>query len=221
MTLDLIPHVDEYDGECSCGIDEVTPVQQQLLTLFDDWYGDKAYRKHREICGWADKLTGPLLAELQSTRAKLADLEQALTWHTTCLECGRTLTAARQETARAKKAEAALAQANAKLAAVRDFAEGMRGYCSPHGVSVHYADQLTAVLDSTRPLVTDPTDVWFGRPYAPGAEPVPSDRTGCLCRPDRKEYCEHERAVDGHQNPCPYTHAHTRYFCGRDTCRES
>lgn len=39
-------------------------------------------------------------------------------------------------------------QTRAKLAAVRNFAEGMRGYCSPHGVSVHYADQLTAVLDA-------------------------------------------------------------------------
>lgn len=74
MTTDLIPHVDEYDDECSCGIDEVTPVQQLLLTLFDDWYGDKSYRKHREISGWADELTKPLLAELSSTRAQLAEV---------------------------------------------------------------------------------------------------------------------------------------------------
>jgi hypothetical protein len=40
-----------------------------------------------------------------------------------------------------------LAIAQARLAAVRAFAEEMRGYCSPNGVAVMYADRLVAVLD--------------------------------------------------------------------------
>lgn len=70
----LVDHLDEWDGECDCGIEQVTAVEQQLLTMFDAWYGDKAYRKHDEIIGWAARLTDPLLSALTTARA---ELEQA------------------------------------------------------------------------------------------------------------------------------------------------
>jgi hypothetical protein len=38
--------------------------------------------------------------------------------------------------------------AEAKLDAVRKFADEMRDYCSPHGVSAIYADRLEAILDA-------------------------------------------------------------------------
>ena len=38
-------------------------------------------------------------------------------------------------------------QAEAILARVRTFAGGLRDYCSPHGVSAVYADQLEAILN--------------------------------------------------------------------------
>lgn len=53
---EMIAHLSEWDSECSCGIERVTRAQQQLLNMFDEWYGDKAYRKHDEIVSWADAL---------------------------------------------------------------------------------------------------------------------------------------------------------------------
>lgn len=38
----------------------------------------------------------------------------------------------------------------AEIAAARQYAEEMRGFCSPHGVSVHYADQLVEAMDRAR-----------------------------------------------------------------------
>lgn len=103
----LVPHVDEWgDGKCSCGIEEVTPAQQQLLALFDDWYGDKSYRKHREVCRWADKLTKPLLTEIERLRAEVRVLSQSDGLHVVELETE-------------------LAQANAKLAEARAAAKKM------------------------------------------------------------------------------------------------
>lgn len=46
-----------------------------------------------------------------------------------------------QERAEAAKREAA---------AARKYAAEMREFCSPHGVSVHYADQLIEVMDRAR-----------------------------------------------------------------------
>ena len=45
-----------------------------------------------------------------------------------------------------KRAEAAERQ----VAAARRFAGEMREFCSPHGVSVHYADQLEAAMDRAK-----------------------------------------------------------------------
>lgn len=39
----------------------------------------------------------------------------------------------------------------AQVQAARDFADEMRGYCSPHGVAALYADRLTDRLDTARP----------------------------------------------------------------------
>lgn len=44
-------------------------------------------------------------------------------------------------------AHARTAELEARLAAVRAFAEEMRGYCSPNGVAVMYADRLVAVVE--------------------------------------------------------------------------
>lgn len=38
----------------------------------------------------------------------------------------------------------------AEVAAARKYAEEMRQFCSPHGVSVHYADQLVEVMDRAK-----------------------------------------------------------------------
>lgn len=37
-----------------------------------------------------------------------------------------------------------------EIAAARKYAAEMRQFCSPHGVSVHYADQLIAVMDRAK-----------------------------------------------------------------------
>lgn len=38
----------------------------------------------------------------------------------------------------------------AELTAARQFAAELREYCSPHGVSVHYADRLIEVMDQAK-----------------------------------------------------------------------
>lgn len=38
----------------------------------------------------------------------------------------------------------------AEVAAARKYADEMRGFCSPHGVSAHYADQLVAAMDRAK-----------------------------------------------------------------------
>lgn len=38
----------------------------------------------------------------------------------------------------------------AEVSAARKFAEEMRSFCSPHGVSVHYADQLVEAMDRAK-----------------------------------------------------------------------
>ncbi|MBR8638618.1 hypothetical protein KEF29_03215 [Streptomyces tuirus] len=38
----------------------------------------------------------------------------------------------------------------AEAAAARKYAEEMRDFCSPHGLSVHYADQLIEVMDRAK-----------------------------------------------------------------------
>ena len=38
----------------------------------------------------------------------------------------------------------------AEVAAARKYADEMRQFCSPHGVSVHYADQLVEVMDRAK-----------------------------------------------------------------------
>jgi hypothetical protein len=38
----------------------------------------------------------------------------------------------------------------AQVAAARKYADEMRDFCSPHSVSVHYADQLTQAMDRAK-----------------------------------------------------------------------
>lgn len=38
----------------------------------------------------------------------------------------------------------------AQVAAARKYADEMRDFCSPHGVSVHYADQLVEAMDRAK-----------------------------------------------------------------------
>jgi len=38
----------------------------------------------------------------------------------------------------------------AEVAAARKYADEMRGFCSPHGVSVHYAEQLVEAMDRAK-----------------------------------------------------------------------
>jgi hypothetical protein len=45
---------------------------------------------------------------------------------------------------------AELKQARAEVAAAREYAEAMRNFCSPHGVSVHYAEQLVQAMDRAK-----------------------------------------------------------------------
>jgi len=52
---------------------------------------------------------------------------------------------AREERRRRKAAEA-------KVARVEAFSRELRSYCSPHGVSVTYADRLDAALDGRDPI---------------------------------------------------------------------
>lgn len=91
-----------------------------------------------------------------------------------------------------------LAQANAKLAAVREFAEGMRGYCSPHGVSVHYADQLTAVLDATPAAVLPALpkdDRGATRPVLAVACPTCQAKPGMACANRAAEHSHIKRRL--------------------------
>lgn len=41
-------------------------------------------------------------------------------------------------------------QMEREVAAARKYADEMRDFCSPHGVSVHYADQLVEVMDRAK-----------------------------------------------------------------------
>lgn len=41
-------------------------------------------------------------------------------------------------------------QPEREVAAARKYADEMRDFCSPHGVSVHYADQLVEVMDRAK-----------------------------------------------------------------------
>lgn len=66
--LALVSHQSAWGDNCPCGIEEVTSAAKQLLSLFDGWYGDKAYRCHEDVVGWADELTAPLVASLRSAR---------------------------------------------------------------------------------------------------------------------------------------------------------
>lgn len=47
-------------------------------------------------------------------------------------------------------AEDEMAELRREVAAARKFAGEMREFCSPHGVSVHYADQLEAAMDRAK-----------------------------------------------------------------------
>lgn len=47
-------------------------------------------------------------------------------------------------------AEDEMATLRAEVAAARKFAAEMRDFCSPHGVSVDYADQLEAAMDRAK-----------------------------------------------------------------------
>lgn len=47
-------------------------------------------------------------------------------------------------------AQARVPALEAEVAAARSFAESMRDFCSPHGVSVHYAEQLVAAMDRAK-----------------------------------------------------------------------
>lgn len=47
-------------------------------------------------------------------------------------------------------AEDEMAELRAQVAAARKYAGELREYCSPHGVSVHYADQLEAAMDRAK-----------------------------------------------------------------------
>lgn len=42
----------------------------------------------------------------------------------------------------------------AEISAARKYAADMRDFCSPHGVSVHYADQLIEVMDRAKGVQT-------------------------------------------------------------------
>lgn len=46
----------------------------------------------------------------------------------------------------------------AEVTAARKFAGEMRDFCSPHGVSVHYADQLIAAMDRAKGSIGEATD---------------------------------------------------------------
>lgn len=46
-----------------------------------------------------------------------------------------------------RDAEARIRLLEAEVAAARKYAGEMRDFCSPHGVSAHYADQLEAAMD--------------------------------------------------------------------------
>lgn len=76
-----------------------------------------------------------------------------------CPRCGQTAVPAAEELCAACDKELAAeviaelregaARAGATIARVREFAESMRGWCSPHGVAVVYADRLLEVLDQS------------------------------------------------------------------------
>ena len=108
----------------------------------------------------------------EEAERKLAELEGALNWQTSCLACSRVLDSAYAETVRAEQAEterAALTDRNrnldtqltrerqGRLAAeaavrrIRTFLEDMRTWCSPYGVAADYAERALAALDADQP----------------------------------------------------------------------
>jgi len=82
-------------------------------------------------------------AEIEWLRAALSELENSLTWHTTCLNCASLLDRSYDDYVRAEKAEA-------RLAAIREFAEKC-------GYITH--DQVEGVLGARAALRdTGPTE---------------------------------------------------------------
>lgn len=75
--------------------DQVAAAIDQCRTLTPDALADAV-------------LQVPALAEAEQTRARLAEYENAVNWHTTCTSCARILDSCYAETVRAEKAEAAV-----------------------------------------------------------------------------------------------------------------
>lgn len=119
-TPDLVPHVDEYGRpDCDCGIEQVTAIQQQLLTWFDQWRGDKAYRDHDEVIGWAEKLTAPLLSAVASlTQLERGATEQVVALSEALAETRRERNAARKQ---AEQAQSVVAAAQAAVADILEL----------------------------------------------------------------------------------------------------
>lgn len=94
------------------------------------------------------KHTEKLKAENEQLRKLVADYEDGITWHTSCLGCATLLDSCYAETMRAEQAEAAIARAKA-------LAKDMRTWCSPHGIAALYADRIEEALAPPAPVETD------------------------------------------------------------------
>ena len=66
-------------------------------------------------------------AEQAELRARVADYENRITWHTTCASCARILDSSIRETERAVRAETALAEARQLHAKTCPLAQGAVG----------------------------------------------------------------------------------------------
>lgn len=140
-----------------------------------DWPAREAHGQgHRydmrcALCaGEADTLTDAIHAALQPRLAALAEYENAITWHTTCLNCARVLDSCIRETGRAEKAEGALREVLARLLPVHASGKVI-GYEPPLPIKAAAVDRWRTVLDEERP---EP-GAWTPPPPGSTAEQLP------------------------------------------------
>lgn len=118
-----------------------------------------AYPADREVF---ESMADAVLASLQPRLAALAEYENAITWHTDCLNCARVMNSAYAETMRAEKAEAAVREVLGVLRPVHAGDE-IIGYEPPLPIEAAAVDWWWAVLDSVptgmdaaSPVLRDP-----------------------------------------------------------------
>lgn len=131
-----------------------------------------------------------LYDEIDRLRAKVAEFDHIINWHTTCASCARILDSSYQETMRAETAEAVIAQ----VQEVHAFAKRVVATSGPGPASA-----VQAVLDRLRDATgqQDGEHVYLS--------------TGC--RHGDHDYCKNPTGRAGAKRPAECKHCGARCIC--------